>query len=218
MSALKIAVCRGCGAVDSPTAFERGFCPRCFASFAGELFSLYDWMKTQAAEAQKRRDLAFVELLLPTYRHTLRQAEELRSKALYPEGLLDYANAAQDALGLLEIIRLRGSTAVSTTVSSCRKTIDTIEADLTQIQNGDTVQEITVRAFFYYSRLLRFLYDKELLPRERNFEEDERRAVSLFSQIASADTPPLDENDHTFGPSPAEIFDHITDVAFGDIS
>ncbi len=129
---------------------------------------------------------------------------------------MDYANDAQDVLGILESAQSRGDTAVITTVSACRETMNGIEAELTASQSGAVINEQTIRAFFYYSRLMRLLYDKGLLAHERDFDTDDRLAFALFSKITSADAPPLDENDGTFGPPPAEILKEITEIAFGN--
>ena len=212
---MALSICRGCGQPCDRNASEHGFCSRCRAAFADELVSLYDWMREQTNEVARRRDPAFAQLVLPTYRHTLSETEALRLQMLYPEGLSDRSDEAHESYGALESICLRGKAATITTTAPCREALEELDSALYATQTGGTLDEPTVRAFFYFSQVLCFFYKKGLLDHERDFEQDEHLAKTLLSRIAP-DAAPLDATDGTFGPSPAEIYEAVVVAAFGE--
>ena len=106
---MPIALCRGCGKAYAPSQLTDGFCSACQQSFAGELLSLYTWMREQASEVFERRNSDYAKLVVPVYRQTFRQSELLREQMAFPEGLQDRANHARETLGMLECLCARAA-------------------------------------------------------------------------------------------------------------
>ena len=169
-------------------------------------------MREQIAEIERRRSPAFVELLLPAYRRALSQTEHFRAGMLYPEWLADQATTANEALGTLESCALRGKAAVQCATAPSKQALAALQPVLTA--DGATPDEPTVRAFYYHSRVLAYFYEQGALPRERDFEADERRAHALLAQVAP-NAAPLNETDGVCGKPPAVLYEETLAAIFG---
>jgi len=213
---LSASLCRGCGVSFRTTDENTDFCPRCGAAYADELMALYAWMREQAAEVTRRRSPAFTELLLPSYRFTLSKTEALRARMLYPEWLADHAEQAEETQSHLESLCLRGKAATLLAVAPFQEELKKSDKKLAASANGAVIDEQTVRAFYYHSRVLSYFYRQGILDHERDFDTDERLARTLLSRI-NEHAAPLDENDGTFGAPPAQVYESLLAAVFGDV-